>query len=38
MDNPKLKPDPTSWAWIEHMPPPYVQPHGRWNNKGEWKS
>lgn len=22
---------------IENLPPPYVQPKGRWNSKGEWK-
>jgi hypothetical protein len=27
--NPRLKPDPKSWAWIERMPPPYVEPKGK---------
>lgn len=27
--NPNMKPDPRSWAWIERMPPPYVEPKGK---------
>lgn len=23
--------DPASWCEIENIPPPYVQPKGRWN-------
>lgn len=37
MDNPKLKPNPPSWCEIENIPPPYVQPKGRWGVNGSWK-
>lgn len=35
--NPKMRPDPAKWAWIQNMPRPYVEPKGRWNAAGAWK-
>lgn len=32
----RLPIDPPDIAWIEHIPPPYVQPKGRWKVNGSW--
>lgn len=32
----KLPVDTPDIAWIKNIPPPYIQPKGKWNSKGEW--